>query len=287
MIATLPPAPQPVPLETLLSRSWVLFRRNWIVAMPPIIATVVIALAAAAIFGSLAVTLWAHRASTFTPQLGGGFALGLLVVFVVIVAAGVWSEAAMFGMADAVWVKGTTTFGDGFAAFERRGVALLLAGVGIVGLVIVAFILALPTLGLAFIALPLFTMYVIPSVVTGGRDGFTAIGESFRLVQRFFGASAIVLLVLIAIQYGISMVASVPLYVFQFATLTTMESHKGGVVPALGALVLIGVWFVFAMIVLLAYKGYYTIAIVGLYRSLFAPPAVPPPPPASGPLMPT
>ncbi|MBV8644423.1 MAG: hypothetical protein JO225_10960, partial [Candidatus Eremiobacteraeota bacterium] len=39
-------------------------------------------------------------------------------------------------------------------------------------------LLAIPTLGIALIALPLFTMYVIPAVVSGGHDGYTAIGES-------------------------------------------------------------------------------------------------------------
>jgi hypothetical protein len=283
LIVTPPPAPQPLPLETLLARSWALFRRNWIVALPPVIALVVIAAVGAAVFGAIVVAAFAHRVDRLTPALGGGFALGFLAFFVVAIAAGIWAQAAMFGMADAAWAKGTATFADGFAAFRRCGLALIVAGIGIIGLAIVAFVLALPTLGLAFLALPLFTMYVVPSVVTGGRDGFTAVGESFRLVQRFFGTSAIVLLVLLGIQYGISMLASAPLFPLQMAAAASLGNHKDAVVPALGYLAAAGVWFVLVMIVVQGYTAYYTIALVGLYRSLFGQPGPAQPPGPSAP----
>ena len=52
MIVTPPPAPQGIPLETLLSRSWALFKRNWIVALPPVIAMVVVLAGVAVIFAA-------------------------------------------------------------------------------------------------------------------------------------------------------------------------------------------------------------------------------------------
>ncbi|HEV2740867.1 MAG TPA: hypothetical protein VGU66_20085 [Candidatus Elarobacter sp.] len=279
MIVTPPPAPQGIPLETLLSRSWELFKRNWIVALPPVIAMVVVLAGVAVIFTAVIVALFAHGlARAPSPHVGGGLFAGILIFMGLALVVTIWSQVAMFGMADAAWAKGTATFADGFAAFRARGGALVVAMIGIFGLGIAAFILFLPTLGLSFLALPLFTMYVLPSVVTGGRDGFAAIGESFDLVKRFFGPSAIVLLVLLAIQYGISMLASAPLFPIQFAMVSSAGQGTQPQLPALGLLVFAGVWFVLAMVVAQAYVGFYTIAIVGMYRSLFAQPVMGRPP---------
>ena len=276
MIVTPPPAPQGIPLETLLSRSWALFKRNWIVALPPVIAMLVVLAGVAVIFAAIIVALFAHglARSAPSPQVGGGFFAGILIFMGLALVVTIWSQVAMFGMADAAWAKGTATFADGFAAFRARGGALVVAMIGIFGLAVAALILFFPTLGLSFLALPLFTMYVMPSVVTGGRDGFAAIGESFNLVKRFFGPSAIVLLVLLAIQYGISMLASAPLFPIQFAIVSSAGQGTQPQLPAPGLLVFAGVWFVLAMVVAQAYVGFYAIAIVGMYRSLFAQPVV-------------
>ena len=287
MIVTPPPMPEPIRFEVLLSQSWSLFRRNWIVAVPPVIATLIGLAGAAALVGALVAGAIAR--GLFEPHArppDGGFVgmllAGVLVYVLVMLAVILWSYAAMYGMADAAWAKGTATFADGFTAFRTRAVALVVAWIGVVGLAIVAMILALPTLGLAFLALPLVTMYVAPSVVTGGRDGFAAIAESFALVRRFFGASAIALLVLIAINYGISMMASFPIYPLEFAFLPAPGQTMPRI-PPVGLLMAAGLWFVFAIVVAQAYLGYYTIAIVGLYRSLFAQPGAGLPP---GPIAP-
>jgi hypothetical protein len=286
VIVTPPPAPQGIPLEMLLSRSWALFKRNWIVALPPVIAMVVVLAGIALLFAAIIAALFAHglARSAPSPQVGAGFFAGILVFAGVALVVSIWAQVAMFGMADAAWAKGTATFADGFAAFRARGGALVVAIIGIFGLGIAALILFFPTLGLSFLALPLFTMYVLPSVVTGGRDGFAAIAESFNLVKRFFGPSAIVLLVLLAIQYGISMLASAPLFPMQFAIASSAGQGTQPHLPAPGLLVFAGVWFVLAMVVAQAYVGFYTIAIVGMYRSLFAQPGVGEPP-APGPVV--
>lgn len=282
MIVTPPPVPEPIRFEVLLSQSWALFRRNWIVALPPVIAMLIGLAATVPLVGAIvaaAVARGLFQRSAPTPD-GGFFTilfLGVAVYLVVMLAVSLWSYAAMYGMADAAWAKGTATFADGFSAFRTRAGALIVAGIGVVGLAFLAMLLVLPTLGLAMLALPLVTMYVAPSVVSGGCDGFTAIGESFRLVRRFFGTSAIALLVLIAISYGISMTASFPLYPLEFAFLPT-AGQPAPHLPAVGFLVAAGLWFVVAMIAAQAYLGYYTIAIVGLYRSLHAQPSVEPPP---------
>lgn|GEM_PF-1404752 len=287
MIVTPPPVPEPIRFEVLLSQSWALFRRNWIVALPPVIALLIGLVCTAALVGAIVAAAVAHGLfQRYAPPPDNGFFAmlfaGIVIYAVVMLAVILWSYAAMYGMADAAWAKGTATFADGFTAFRTRAGALIVAGIGVAGLALVAVFLALPTLGLAVLAMPLVTMYVAPSVVTGGRDGFTAIGESFRLVRRFFGTSAIALLVLIAINYGISMMASFPMYPLEFAFLPT-AGQPAPHLPAVGFLVGAGLWFVLAMIVAQAYLGYYTIAIVGLYRSLYAQPSAGQPP---GPIVP-
>ena len=167
------------------------------------------------------------------------------------------------------------------AAFRWRGGAFLVAVIGLVGVAIVAFILALPTLFIALLALPLFTMYVLPAAVGGGRGGFEAIGDSFRLVWRFFLPSLIACVVLFGISYGISFIAVIPILPLEMATLPS----PGETMPHMPPLPLLFfgvVGYLVAIALQLAYYGFYAIAIVGLYRSLVAqPPAA-----AAGPITP-
>jgi hypothetical protein len=271
-----PPAPEPIRFEVLLSQSWTLFRRNWIVALPPVIAFGIIIVAIAAFAAVAVAVVLAHGGFEHAHFENGGsayvgaFVLAYLGFMVVVVILSLWVNAAVYGMADAAWERGTATFGDGFAAFRTRSGALFVAGLGFIGLALVALILALPTLGLAFLAFPLFTMFVLPAVVGGGRGGFDAIGESFRLVRDFFGASAITWLVLTGIHYGISLIATFALMPLQFAMIPLMASNGKFVLPAIGLLAGVGVAFILAIAATLAYAGYYAIAVVGLYRSLRA-----------------
>jgi hypothetical protein len=281
-----PPARDPLAFDALLSSSWALFRRNWIVALPPVIALGIWVCALALLVGVGIATAVAgtggmqHDPST---PLVGMLVVLYLVALIVGIVVNVWAYAAMFGMANAVWERGTTTLADGNAAFRARVGPFLLALVGLIGVGIAALILAIPTLFLALLALPLFTMYVLPAVVGGGRGGFEAIAESFRLVIRFFLPSLIACLVLYGIMYGISFVATLPILPLEFAVMPgpgeTMPHF-----PPIPLLVLGVTGYAIAIVVSLAYYGFYAIAIVGLYRSLIAQPlpaatpAVPSPP---------
>ncbi len=254
-----------------------MFRRNWIVALPPVIAMVIMIAGYAALIAVMIVAAPKHGRLGDPSAFGATLAIATALFFVGFIVVLLWTYAAMYGMADAAWAKGTATFADGFAAFRARSGALIVAGIGMAGIAIAAVILALPTLGIALLAFPLFTMYVAPSVGTGGRDGFTAIAESFRLVRRFFGTSAIALLVLLGMYYGISMLASFSVFPLELAILPAVGATPPHY-PAIPVIVLAGLWCILALLAAQAYGGYYTIAIVGLYRSLFAQPAGVPPP---------
>jgi hypothetical protein len=268
-----PPAPEPIRFDLLLGQSWTLFRRNWIVALPPVIGfgvsfVAVIAFAAAVVVVALAHGGFERGGNGFIAAFVVGY-LGLMVLAVVV---SIWAYAAMFGMADAVWARGTTSFGDGFAAFRTRWAALVVAGIGFAGVMIAAVVLALPTLFLSFLALPLFTMYVLPSVIGGGRGGFAAVGESFRLVRDFFGVSAISCLVLAGIQYGVSLLSTFAILPLEFSIIPTTPNGAPHM-PPMWLLAGSGSFFVLGMLGAFAYSGYHTIAVVGLYRSLAAQPS--------------
>jgi hypothetical protein len=175
-------------------------------------------------------------------------------------------------MADAAWERGTATFADGAAAMGTRTGALLVAAIGFVAAVVVMLVLVIPTLGLAMLALPLVTMYVFPAVVCGGYGGFDAFRESWRLVRRYLGTSAIAILILLAIQYLITMVMYVGILPLELG----IGAASGGSssAPNLGLLipllVLLGVVLVVTIALMYAFAGYHTLAIVGLYRWLRA-----------------
>jgi hypothetical protein len=270
---TTAPAPKPMSLDALLSRSWALFKRNWTVALPPFIAAAAII---AVLIVLVIVCVTAAIAHGNPDRWSGGFIAMLVGAYLLFVAfvllASLWAGVAMFGMADAAWERGTTTLGDGLVAFGARAGAAFVAGIGIFGLAIAALILFLPTLGLSLLALPFVTMYVFPSVVTGGRGGFEAIAESFRLVRHFFGSSALVYLVLYAIQYGISLVMIVAIVPLEFATIP-MGSDSGIRMPSIPLVGFSGALYLATMVALIAYNGFHTLALVGMYRDLMAQPA--------------
>ena len=262
------PAPGPIGFDTLLSRSWTLFRRNWIVALPPVIAGVIVILAlmvlvAVFVVAALAAGGLKRGGSPVPVPFFAGY-FGIMLVAIVLY---LWGYTAMFGMADAAWERGTATFGDGSAAFFARAGAVFVAGIGLFGVGIAALILALPTLLLALLAYPVVTMYVMPAVVSGGRGGFEAIGESFQLVRRFPGQSIIAFLVLVAIWYGISFIGGFFVLPLEFSMLP-QGSETVPHAPPIALAVICGLGYLVAMAASMAYSGFFALALTGLYRDL-------------------
>jgi len=278
---TTAPVPHTIALEALLRQSWALFRRNWTIALPPLIAGAALVVVAAVL---IAVCVAAAIGHGNPEHWSGGFIAMLvgayLLFLALIVVASLWCGVMMFGMADAAWQRGTASLGDGMTAFGSRAGSMFVAGIGIFGLAIAAMILLLPTLGLSFIALPFVTMYVLPSVVSGGRGGFEAIRESFMLVRDFFGPSVIVYLVLYAIQYGITLLMVVGIVPLEFATIPLGSDDTAFRMPPIPLLGFSFVMYTVGVVALIAYNGFHTLALVGMYRDLIAHPkerALPPP----------
>ena len=272
MTTTAPP--EPMSLETVLSGSWTLFRRNWIVALPMVFVTIGLFVAFAIVVVVAAVSGLATTTAKGVPSSGfvAAIAVGYLICLVLFTFAALAATAATYGMADAAWERGTATFADGVAAVGTRTGALFVAVIGFVAAVVVTLILLIPTLGIAMLALPLVTMYVFPAVVCGGHGGFDAFRESWRLVRRYLGISAIAVLILLAIQYLITMVMYVGILPLEFGI--GAATSGSGHVPNLGLviplLVLLGVVLIVTVALLYGFAGYHTLAIVGLYRWLRA-----------------
>jgi len=270
------PAPAPIEFGALFTRSWELFKRNWIVALPPIVAgflaiVVIGAFTVAAAVGAVA-TNAAHNAWRDYAE----WAIGCsLVVFLLLVVIGLWAQIATYAMADAAWARGTTTFDDAFAAFWSRAGAVLVAWIGTAGVAVLALILVLPTLGLSMIGLTLVTMYVLPAAIAGKRGGFEAIGESFTLIRRFFVPSLVTWLGLYAIQYGLTFLIYGAIVPLQISVPTWSNSAMQ--MPPFPLLALSGGSFGIFALALFAYVGFSAIVQVGLYRDLSAQPELPPP----------
>jgi hypothetical protein len=171
---------EPMSLETILSGSWTLFRRNWIIALPMVFVTIGVFVALVIVVVVAAMTGLATTTAKGAPSPGLVAALGVgyLICLVLFALAALAATAATYGMADAAWERGTATFANGVAALGTRTGALFVATIGFVAAVVVVLILLIPTLGLE------------------------AFRESWRLVRRHLGTSAIAILILLAIGPG-------------------------------------------------------------------------------------
>ncbi|MGD0053044.1 MAG: hypothetical protein ABSD03_14675 [Vulcanimicrobiaceae bacterium] len=262
--------PEPIRLEALLGRSWRLLRSYPAIVVPLILMLVLMV----PFFAEFAYFIVTAQHDAEVEARAGWMFLGIVVAWLFLFLYGGIALLATFAMADALWVRGTTSIGEGFRVALARFWPAIGSYIGVIGLALAALILFLPTLGLSFLALLVFTMYILPAVVGGGRGGFAAIEESFRLVQRYFGASALALLVVIAIQYAISLLFT-PLNFVALAVLgfpmtpsTTPQPPPTLHLPPIPELVVAGVLFFIAMACLYAYYGFYALMLCGLYRSL-------------------
>jgi len=264
------PVPPPVSVETILHDAWKLLRRNWVLVAPMLLAGVAVT-ALIVVIAVVAVLNGSFATGKMSNAAIATFAVGYVVMLLVVLAVAVVATDATFGMADAVWVKGTTSLGDGMRSARARFGATCVAFVGYIGLAIAALFLLIPTLGLALLAFPIVTMYALPAVVSGGFGGFAAFGESWRLVRRYFGISAIACLILIALQYVISLALYVLIVPIEIGMALAGNGQATPSLLVIGVLaVVLLVASLVMLVILYAYHAYYTLALVGLYRWLRA-----------------
>jgi hypothetical protein len=194
-------------LQNTFARAWSLLTQNLIIVVPPIVLG-----AAAGLVGVLLVmfVLGGVLTAGATGRAGVGIAsigASLIVAAASIMLLAIVQTAFVTGMAGAAWERGTTTLGDGWTAFGRRGGQILLTMLVLFAIGCVALVLAPFTLLLSLLAYLIAFIYVPASVIVGGRDAGEALSESVRLTARNFWptsalAGLIIVIVLIASALG-------------------------------------------------------------------------------------
>jgi hypothetical protein len=187
------------PVENVFSRAWALLTRNWIIVVPGVAIGIVV---------GIIKQLLSQPAIVYTGDggfavsrsfgIGGGLLFGLIALIGVIA-----TIAYTTGMAGAAWRRGTALLGDGTVAFEHDAGRIVLVTLAMIGLALVAAVLAPFTIGLSFLAYLLFTLYVYPSAIVGDRPGFTSITESFQLaIARFVPTLIVAIVIAVLIILG-------------------------------------------------------------------------------------
>lgn len=227
------------PVESIFSRAWELLTKNPILLVPGIAIGAIGALLVFAIAGASAATMpQTPTGADFLVRLPS-IALSLVIGVVIYVAV----QAYTVGMAGAAWERGTTTLADGAAAFREDFGRIIVTSIGLIFVFLVAAIVALPTLFLSIPAAAIFTLYAMPAAVVGHRDGFSSIGESFRIAKRRFVPTLILVVLIFAVYFA--------------ASLLTLPLHF---IPFLGTLV--------AVVLQQAVQAYVVLCIVGEYLNL-------------------
>ena len=246
-------------LGNTFGRSWELLAANWIMLVPGLVIGIVAAvLVFFAVGAGLAGGVGLSAAGMSGAGLGTAAMFGILAAVIGLVAM-ILTVAYTTGMAGAAWRTGRATLDDGAAAFRKDGGSILVAIVLLIVLGIVAALLALPTLGLSFLAFGLFFLYTFASIIVGGKSGTESLGDSAKITTRNF-VTTLLLLILICI---VSFVGS---------WLGNVISNS---IPLLGRIV--------AIIIQEIVTVYATLVIVGEYIKLSSAPAVVATPPSAGP----
>ncbi len=172
------------PIESVLSRSWQLLARNWIIIVPGIVIGIVVGvvndlIAPPATYGDPTTTggVVAHTA---------GNVVSSVISAIVGIAGFVATQCYTVGMAGAAWQRGRTTLADGAAAFREDAGNVLVTAFGTLVLGLIAAALALPTFALSLVIFYLFLLFAMPAAIVGNRRGFRAIGESIGIARHRF-----------------------------------------------------------------------------------------------------
>lgn len=184
------------PIESVFSRAWQLLTRNPVIIVPGIIIGIIVGVLNAlltptvyytGVDGTVAI-------SSGAGLVGSGLLRGLIGLLGYLITQGLATA-----MGAAAWQRGTTTLYD-----ATRNLSRLLPTAGaLLVLVVLATVLALPTLGLALLAYYLFTLYAFPAAVVGNASGFSSVQESFRLtVARFVPTLIVAVLIFVIALIG-------------------------------------------------------------------------------------
>lgn len=166
----------PQNVEGTFSRSWQLLTTNWIIIVPGLVIGFVV--------GVIDYFIAPHAsASDYSPTWWTSASAAILVTLVNL-AGYILSQCYMTGMAGGAWTRGRAELSDGATAFERDAGNVFVAMIGLFVALIIAGVLAFPTIGISLLLYFYFFIYTFPAAIVGERPGFAAMGDSFRIASR-------------------------------------------------------------------------------------------------------
>jgi hypothetical protein len=171
-------------VDNLFARAWDLLAKNPIIIVPGIIIGIL-----AGIVNAFAVGLF-------------GLVLSAAVILAVGVFANLLNTSYTVGMAGAAWERGTATFADGSAAWNKDA-GRLLAALFLIALI--GIVLAVITFGLGWMVFLFFAIYAIPAVVLSGLGAVEALKQSFTIATKRFVPT----LVIVAAIFVLSLIAAI------------------------------------------------------------------------------
>jgi hypothetical protein len=251
------------PVESVFARAWALLARNWIIVVPGLVIGLVVGI----LNQVLAPPAYVDP-NAGVVMVGGSFlgnvARGLVASSLAVLAF-IANQAYTTGMAGAAWERGTATLADGAASFQEDAGRIAITALGLIGLGIVAVILAPFTLGLSLLALLVFALYAFPAAIVGNRPGFSSIAESFAIARARFVPTLIVAVLICAISFVVALLGGL--------------LHVAPLIGPVLAACVIQVFVAFATLVIVG--EYLNFRGAGLVRAASDPYAPPPPPPAA------
>ncbi|MBV8489315.1 MAG: hypothetical protein JO199_02205 [Candidatus Eremiobacteraeota bacterium] len=231
-------------IENTFQRAWALLVRNPILAVPGLIMG---AVAFAVLFVVLTLFVGAFLVTGVTGSSSVGwltFGIAGLLTAALIVAIAIIQTGWVTGMAGTAWATGTATLNDGWSALSRTAGEIFLTMLIMLGLGLLAILLALPTLTLSLWAYFVFFMYAMPAVIIGGIPASRAIGESCRMAARNFWPTLGIAAIAICVSFVAAGIGG---------EISRMQSFMGGML---------------AMVIQQAALAYTTLLIVGEYLKL-------------------
>ncbi len=226
----------PQNVESTFGRSWDLLMKNGIIIVPGLVIGLVV--------GVIDYFLAPH--TEYVVGYGATWwaaATASILLILVNLAGFILAQCYMTGMAGAAWQRGTADLSDGTRAFERDASNVFIALIGLFVALVVAAILALPTLGISALLYFYFFIYTFPAAIIGERPGFAAMGDSFRIAGRRVAPTLIVTIMIAVIIFIGRMIGAVLHFI-----------------PLIGPIV--------AAIVVQLVLAYVTLVVVGEYLAL-------------------
>ncbi|MGD0471778.1 MAG: hypothetical protein ABSB70_00980 [Candidatus Velthaea sp.] len=223
-------------VENIFARAWSLLTKNPVIIVPGLVVGIVVGIIQALIAPHQQVV--DASGDTVAAVAGAGRVVASATISAIVgVLAFLVTETYTTGMAGAAWQTGITSLADGRASF-REDAGRLLAAVLLIA--VVGIVAAVLTLGLGWLVVLFFSIYVVPAVVL---DNYSAV-PAFRLSASIAMKRALPTIIIIVLLFVIGLVLGLVLLPLAF-------------IPFLGPLV--------TAIVSQAVTAYATLVIVGEY----------------------